>query len=80
MKALNLDFEAIQRAFQNSGYECDIIGNGRVVNVYVLTTGIYEHYSAYERFGTATYVGNGYYEVYSLNNDYIDPVDTVKIN
>ena len=74
MKALNLDFEAIQRAFHNAGYECDIIRDGRVVNVYVLVNG------AYEQFGTATYVGNGYYEVYSLNNDYIDPVDTVKIN
>lgn len=57
MYALNLDFEAIQRAFQNSGYECDIIGDGRVVNIYVLVN------DAYEQFGTANYVGNGCYEV-----------------
>ena len=74
MYALNLDSEAIHRGFHNAGYECDIIRNGRVVNVYVLVNG------AYERFGTATYVGNGCYEVYSLNPDYTDPVDTVKIN
>ena len=74
MKALNLDSKAIYRGFHNAGYECDIIGDGRMVNVYVLVNG------AYEQFGTANYVGNGYYEVYSLNNDYIDPVDTVNIN
>lgn len=79
MYALNLDFEAIHRAFYNAGYECDIIRDGRVVNVYVIVNGIYERFGAYERFGTAIYIGNGCYEVYTLDNS-IDPVDTVKIN